>query len=57
MDIHQLPILIYSWDIESTMRGGGGGIDSVQAGTNIIIDNSDPSNPIINATFSQEESI
>lgn len=34
--------------------GGGGGIDSVQAGTNIIIDNSDPSNPIINATFSQE---
>ena len=35
----------------------GGGIDSVQAGTNIIIDNSDPSNPIINATLSAYQPI
>ena len=43
--------------ISSTGDGGGGGIDSVQAGTNIIIDNSDPSNPIINATLSAYQPI
>jgi len=31
---------------------GGGGIDSVQAGTNVTIDNTDPANPIISSTAS-----
>jgi hypothetical protein len=34
----------------SVVGGGGGGIDSVVAGTNVTIDDSDPANPIINAT-------
>ena len=31
--------------------GGGGGIESIVAGDNITIDNTDPLNPIVNATF------
>jgi len=37
--------------------GGGGGIDSVVAGTNITIDNSDPANPIISANGTQSDFI
>ena len=49
------PTSLYSYILGILkVQCGRGGIDSVQAGTNIIIDNSDPSNPIINATFSQE---
>jgi hypothetical protein len=33
----------------NTINGGGGGIESVVAGTNITVDNTDPLNPIINA--------
>jgi hypothetical protein len=34
----------------SSTASGGGGITSVQPGTNITIDNTDPANPIINAS-------
>lgn len=41
---------IYYRVITTSGGGGGGGIQSVQAGTNISIDDTDPLNPIINAT-------
>lgn len=31
--------------------GGGGGIESIVAGDNITVDNTDPENPIVNASF------
>lgn len=46
----------YLWDgeqyipINSTTSGGGGGIQSIQAGSNITIDSTDPNNPIISST-------
>jgi len=37
-------------DCASTGGGGGSGVQSVVAGTNISVDNTDPENPIVNAT-------
>ncbi|MDG1462282.1 MAG: hypothetical protein P8R04_01835, partial [Gammaproteobacteria bacterium] len=36
---------------EVEMPGGGGGVNSVVAGTNVTVDNTDPVNPIVNAEF------
>lgn len=38
------------WVADNTGGGGGGGILSIQAGTGISVDNTDPSNPIVSAT-------
>jgi len=36
----------------SNVIGGGGGVESVVAGTNITVDDTDPANPIVSATGS-----
>ena len=40
-----------TWQI---VTGGGGGINSIQAGNNISIDNTDPTSPVINASANMQ---
>jgi hypothetical protein len=48
---------IYSWQGEGSSGEGSGGIQSVQAGDNITVDNSDPSNPIVSAVLTSIPSL
>ena len=40
-----------------TANSGGGGISTIVAGTNIVVDNTDPNNPIVSATVPVQASV